>query len=82
MSEEKGALFFRVPVGTPFSRIFDHLTFGLGCDLIASEGSSREERMMLLIYGAAIWSKCEVAVVLLVTTRLPFAVHLMATSFP
>jgi hypothetical protein len=38
-SGEKGALFFSTSMGTLLIRIFDHLTFGWGCDLIASDGS-------------------------------------------
>ena len=36
--------------------------------------------MELLICGAVSWSECVVAAVFPVTTRLPFAVHQMATG--
>ena len=61
-------------------RSLDHLTFGLGCDLMVSEGSCRVEVIVLLMCGAAIWSECGVAKWLPVTTRFPFAVHLTAAS--
>ena len=76
----KGPCLSDALVGTPLIVIFNHLMFGLAVEMGLSEGVLKRELRMLVICGAAIWRECGMALGLLVTTRLPLVVHLMATS--
>jgi len=70
-----------MPMGTPLIQIFDHLVFGRGCGRWESKDGLRELKREVLMWGAASWSVCGVAVGPPVITRLPLTVHLMATSW-
>lgn len=66
------------PVGIPFIVILDHLELVLGGGMGLAAGTLNALFSMLLMSGAADWRVEGVAAALPVTTRLPFAVHLMA----
>jgi hypothetical protein len=68
------------PVGTPLMEILDHLTFGLAAGRRACEGILRVVLRIELICVAASWRVAGVEAGPPVTTRLPLAVHLTATS--
>jgi len=68
-------------MGTLLIQIFDHLVFGCGCGRWESKDRLRELKREVLMWGAASWSVCGVAVGPPVITRLPLTVHLTATSW-
>ena len=68
------------PVGTPLMSILDYLMLALGCGMGLVVEIGRREGMEVLMWGTVAWREWGVEVGLPVTTRLPFAVHLMAAS--
>ena len=77
----RGDLLLDAPVGMLLIRILDHFVLGLGCrggEFVGRESRCRREALM---WGAASWSVCGVVAGPPVMTKLPLAIHLMATSW-